>query len=308
MRKLTFINLFFIMTLALFAHGGSDYKHSDFLEGMQEGDKAAILMVHFGTTHDDTRQRTIDALNIKAKGAFPELDVREAYTSRIVAKRLGDRGIVKQNPQEVLNQLHADGYTHILIQSSTIIDGVEMESLNRDVQELAPLFKEVRVGTPLLYSPDSYQDVIDALTINSDSTKAYVWVGHGTYDASTAQYAMLDYMFKANGYINHIVGTVEGYPSFDDAVNQLQATNLKEVVLAPFMFVAGEHAKNDIAGDWKDGLEEKGFSVEVDNLGLGENTTIQDIYIAKLKFMLHHKKIDIMDKKAVYSKTGEKKY
>ena len=59
---------------------GGNYKHSDMLASMKPGDKAALLMVHFGTTHDDTRTLTIDAINAKAQAAFPELKFQEAYT------------------------------------------------------------------------------------------------------------------------------------------------------------------------------------------------------------------------------------
>ncbi|MFR4037756.1 MAG: sirohydrochlorin cobaltochelatase [Butyricimonas faecalis] len=34
------------------------------------------------------------------------------------------------------------------------------------------------------------------------------------------------------------------------------------------MFVAGDHAKNDIAGDWKEELEKKGYKVNVVLKGL----------------------------------------
>lgn len=50
-------------------------------------------MVHFGTTHDDTRALTIDAINTKAREAFPDLEMREAFTSRIIIRRLKTRGI-----------------------------------------------------------------------------------------------------------------------------------------------------------------------------------------------------------------------
>lgn len=50
-------------------------------------------MVHFGTTYDDTRTKTIDAINAKAKEAFPQMEMREAYTSRIVMRCLKARGI-----------------------------------------------------------------------------------------------------------------------------------------------------------------------------------------------------------------------
>ena len=48
-------NLFVFLFLCNFlllchAHGGGNYEHSDMLASMKPGDKAALLMVHFGTT------------------------------------------------------------------------------------------------------------------------------------------------------------------------------------------------------------------------------------------------------------------
>ena len=76
-------NLFVFLFLCNFlllchAHGGGNYEHSDMLASMKPGDKAALLMVHFGTTHDDTRALTIDAINAKAQAAFPELKFQES--------------------------------------------------------------------------------------------------------------------------------------------------------------------------------------------------------------------------------------
>lgn len=93
-------NLFVFLFLCNFlllchAHGGGNYEHSDMLASMKPGDKAALLMVHFGTTHDDTRALTIDAINAKAQAAFPELKFQEAYTSRIIIRRLKERGTTK---------------------------------------------------------------------------------------------------------------------------------------------------------------------------------------------------------------------
>ena len=62
----------------------------------------ALLMVHFGTTYDETREKTIDAINEKAVKTFPQYRVCEAYTSRIVMKRLAERGIKKETPIDAL--------------------------------------------------------------------------------------------------------------------------------------------------------------------------------------------------------------
>lgn len=296
----------FVTAISLHAHGGKNFEASNIFENMKKGDKAAILMIHFGTTHTDTRALTIDAINEKVRKLFPDVDLREAYTSRIIIKRLGDRGVVKANPHQALEELKAEGYTHILVQASNIINGVEMESLNWDVAKMRPSFKDIRIGDPLLYSPEDYENVIDVLAQKEDKQTAFVWVGHGSDHSATAQYAMMDYMLKLKGYNNYFVGTIEGYPEFDDMMNQLKASSLKKVVLVPFMFVAGEHAKNDIAEDWKNDIEKEGYEVLVNMEGLGQNPAIQDLLISHLEFISRHRKIGIMEKKSVYQMTGEK--
>ncbi len=297
--------LFCIFMQPIQAEG--NFVESDLFGSMQTGDKAALLVVHFGTTHDDTRALTIDAVNKKMTETFPGLEVREAWTSRIIAFRLKTRGIYKSNPEEALARLKADGYTHVLIQSSNIIEGIEMESLRKNVATHEKDFKEIRIGTPLLFTPEDYEASIAAITPNGIRDGAVLLVGHGTYTPTTAQYAMMDYMLKAKGFDNYIVGTIEGYPSFDDALIQIKKGGYKKVQLMPFMFVAGEHAKNDISGDWKDELEKQGYEVTVFMEGLGQNPAVQDIFVEHARFSATHKYLDIVKKKKDYAE-GKEKY
>lgn len=290
-----------VLTSFCWAHDGENFKASDMLASMQPGDKAALLMVHFGTTYDETRALTIDAINQKARETFDGLEVREAYTSRIVMRRLKARGIEKLNPVEALEKLKADGYTHILIQSSNIIEGIEMESLRKDIAPLEKNFKDIRIGNPLLYTPEDFGQVIAAIVKNGAKDGATILVGHGTYTPATAQYAMMDYMLQSKGYTNYHVTTVEGYPTFDDMVAKLDAGKVKKVLLMPFMFVAGDHANNDIAVDMKKELEDKGYEVSVFMQGLGQNADIQNIFIDHARFAAKHKMINITDKKKQYA-------
>lgn len=306
-----FLSLLFLLSVSLLchAHGGGNYEHSDMLASMKPGDKAALLMVHFGTTHDDTRAATIEAINGKAQTAFPELKFQEAYTSRIIIRRLKKRGIEKDTPLDALLKLRGKGYTHIIVQSTNIIDGVEMESLRRDVESVLPFFKEVRVGTPLLYSVEDAGKVVKIMEsrfnvpvqAKKTAKENFVLVGHGTYTPSTAIYSQMDYMLKADGLTNFHVGTIEGYPTFKTMLAQLKAEKAKRVTLVPFMFVAGDHAKNDIAGEWKEMLEKEGFTVKVHLEGLGQISEIQEIFIEHIRFGLKHRMLDIMTKKAAYA-------
>lgn len=93
--KTSLLSLLLAISLFCSAHEGGNFVSSDMLASMKPGEKAALLMVHFGTTHDDTRTQTIDAINAQARKAFPDLEFREAYTSRIIIRRLKTRGVVK---------------------------------------------------------------------------------------------------------------------------------------------------------------------------------------------------------------------
>ena len=270
-------------------------------------EKAALLMVHFGTTYDETRGKTIEAINEKARAEFPELTVREAYTSRIVIRKLKTRGIEKLTPLEALIRLRADGFTRVIVQSTTLLDGAEMESLRRDVASVEGFFEEVRVGTPLLYSVDDCARVCEILTgRHADAADAkqkahVVFVGHGTYTPATATYSQIDYLFTAQGQPLFHVATIEGYPTFDTMLARLKAAKARRVTLVPLLFVAGDHASNDIAIDWREALEKEGLQVDCRLEGLGEIPEIQDIYLEHIRFSLNHAPVDIMQKKQEYA-------
>ena len=134
----------------------------------------------------------------------------------------------------------------------------------------------------------------------------FVLVGHGTYTPGTATYSQMDYMLKVAGFGNFHVGTIEGYPTFETMLAQLKAAKAKSVTLVPFMFVAGDHAKNDIAGEWREMLEKKeGYTVHVRMEGLGQIPEIQKIFVDHIRFGLKHRTQGIMEKKAAYA-AGEK--
>lgn len=306
--KLLTILLIICLTLPCFAHSGEDFIESKLFDQMGPRDKGAILMVHFGTTYDDTRALTIDAINAKMKAAFPDIEAREAWTSRIILRKLKARGVERMNPTEALIKLHEEGYTHILVQSTNIIEGTEMKELRREVESLSLNFKDIRVGNPLLYAPEDYTIVVKSVCAAMDGAHKggqKVLVGHGTPDPATASYAMFDYMLKSEGHADYHVGTVEGYPAFEDALRLLKSGKVKTVTLAPLMFVAGDHARNDIAGDWKENLEKEGYKVNLYLKGLGENPGVQDLFIAHARFAAGHKQIDMAAKKAAYKAEKE---
>ena len=248
-------------------------------------EREALLMVHFGTSYDETRALTIDAVNALARSTFPEMEVREAWTSRIIVRKLKGRGIEKPLPVEALMRLRADGYTHVLVQPTTLLEGAEMASLRSDVASLAPFFDEIRVGEPLLYSVDDCRKVAEILLQRhgdkADAKKHahVVFVGHGTYAPANATYSQMEHLFQHLGGPLFHVATIEGYPTQETLLGDLKAARARKVTLVPFLLVAGDHATNDISGEWKEALEAAGLEVEVVMEGLGQIPEIQARYM-----------------------------
>ena len=112
-------------------------------------------------------------------------------------------------------------------------------------------------------------------------------MGHGTEHYADSAYAALDYRFKAMGYDNFFVGTVEGYPDIHEVTAFIKKGGYKRAVLYPFMIVAGDHANNDMAGNdddsWKNVLENAGCAVKCNIRGLGEYEGIQDMFLEHIE-------------------------
>jgi len=246
----------------------------------------SLLMVHFGTTYDDTRQKTINAINEKARKEFPDMIVREAYTSRIVMNRLAKQGIRKDTPTEALLRLRSEGVRTVKVQPSYVIDGIEMDRLRKEIEQVRPFFDSIWVSTPLLYSVEDAETVCEILVnrhpADNKKREHVLFIGHGTEGPATALYSQLDYMLRANGHANYHVATIEGYPTQATALAQIKAMKGRKVTLVPLLFVAGDHANNDISVEWKEALEKEGLSVDVKLEGLGEVPEIQDLYIKKI--------------------------
>ncbi|MGN0710434.1 MAG: sirohydrochlorin cobaltochelatase [Anaerovoracaceae bacterium] len=249
--------------------------------------KKAILAVSFGTSHEETRKKTIEAIENQIKECFPEYEVRRAFTSGMIMNVLKKRDNMHiDNVEEAMEKLADEGFEEVVLQPTHIINGDEYDKMVFQAENFRSRFKSVSIGKPLLTESSDYEEVCTGIMKHFADMKkeeALLLMGHGTGHFADAAYAALDYRFKALGYENVFVGTVEGYPEFEDAMKQLRKYGPEKVTLLPMMVVAGDHAVNDMAGDeegsWKSMLEGEGYQVECILKGLGEFPEIRNIYI-----------------------------
>lgn len=107
--------------------------------------KKAILVVSFGTSYPETREKTIEACEKRVAHEFPDYTVFRAFTSNKIIKKLKTRDNMHINtPSQALNQLKELGYKEVIIQSLHIISGGEFEKITAQVENSS------RISIPLL--------------------------------------------------------------------------------------------------------------------------------------------------------------
>lgn len=82
----------------------------------------AIMVVSFGTSYNDSRDITIGAIENAIADAFPQYEVRRAFTSQIIIDKLKERdGLEIDNVQEALDRAAADGIKNLIVQPTHLM-------------------------------------------------------------------------------------------------------------------------------------------------------------------------------------------
>ncbi|MCB7302998.1 sirohydrochlorin cobaltochelatase [Bariatricus massiliensis] len=252
-------------------------------------DKKAILMVSFGTSHLDTLEKNIAVIERQAAETFPDYTVYRAFTSGMILRKLQrTQNLHICTVREAMEQMRTEQVTEVLVQPTHIIPGLEYEKMLADVKAYGEDFRRITVGEPLLMSGEDYKRCVRAVMeeITLSEGEALVLMGHGTEHPANAAYPVLEYMFHYLGYAQVLVGTVEGSPDLAEVMKKLQTAGVRKVTLLPFMVVAGDHAKNDMAGEedsWKAILLEAGYEVKTIVKGLGELAGIRALYMEHMQ-------------------------
>lgn len=255
--------------------------------------KRAILLVAFGTSipEAEAAYRSIERL---CRDRFPGAEVRWAFTSKMIRRKLAGLGRHLDTPEQALERLVTDGYLHVAVQSLHVIRGQEYDEMSAELDAVRARHRELRsvvVGLPLLSSLADVRRVAQAMTLRLPPNErtpadAMVWMGHGSrhhvedvrYDALADALRQLD--------PRTFLATVEGRATLDAIVSGIRQSGARKAWLLPFMAVAGDHARNDMAGDepdsWKSVLEAAGIPCVPVLTGMAEYPAIAEIWMDHL--------------------------
>ncbi len=250
--------------------------------------KKALVVVSFGTSYPETRKVTIEALEKQFEEEFQGWDIKRVFTSRIIKKAIKEKeGITVLNLEEMLLRLAEEGYDEVIVQSTHITRGAEYYNVYKTTKSFKDRFRSLKLGRALFYEHQDFVNTAKALETQFPPG-AVVMMGHGneSHRAFNKTYMKLQSCFdRENKPV--FIGLVEGVPGIDEVIENLKKAGVEKVTLMPLMIVAGDHARNDMAGDepdsWKSRLEEAGIEVAVYLHGMGENRHIRALYIDHAK-------------------------
>ena len=247
----------------------------------------AVLAVSFGTSHRDTLEKNIAAIEAELAAAFPERTVRRAFTSGMILRKLAGEGTHIDNVPQALERLLAEGCIDVVVQPTHVMNGEEYHKLLAQAEPYRVRFARMSFGRPLLTAAEDYaalgRALMEALPAQRADT-AVLYMGHGSEHQANSAYALMEYAFHDLGRKDVVIGTVEGYPGFGEALRRLkERPQVRRVELRPLMTVAGDHAKNDLAGDeedsWRRRLEAEGYETACVLTGLGEYPAVRALFV-----------------------------
>jgi len=254
-------------------------------------DTPGILVVAFGTSVPEAR-KSFDDMDAAVRKAFPGMAVHWAFTSNIIREKLAAEGRQTDSVPVALAKMLDAGVTRVAVQSLHAIPGEEFhEKLLRVAKGFGgDGFKKLTIGQPLMSSDEDMAAVADTLlaTFGPQRAKgeALVFMGHGTHHPANIYYPGLQWYLDQRDPLA-LVGTVEGTPSLDWVVAQLKAKGVTKALLVPLMSVAGDHARNDMAGDeedsWKSVLAAQGIAARPVLQGLAEFAPFRALWMDHLR-------------------------
>lgn len=240
--------------------------------------KQAIIAASFGTLYKDACENTIGNIENALKGAFPDIPVFRAFTSRMIVDMVKKKGAFEIDIlADLIIRLKNEGFTDIFVQPTHIMKGPDYEGVKAE----ALSYEGVTVGIPLLNNEADCGSLAvvlkNELACHNDGNTAIVLAGHGADQPYNDIYTQLG---DKIGDKNYFVSLLHGKPDVNDILEEVKKSGLERVCLAPLMISCGGHVRKNVMGEkdsWKCLFEDAGFEVICHEKGIGEYNGVADM-------------------------------
>ena len=83
----------------------------------------AIILVSFGAADDSIREKIFDRLAAEIREKFSAFEIRQAFTSNFMIRKLSRRGILIDTLPEAIAKLRAEGFGRIILLPTHLTPG-----------------------------------------------------------------------------------------------------------------------------------------------------------------------------------------
>ena len=239
----------------------------------------AVILASFGSADDSIREKIFDKLAAEISATFPALEVRQAFTSNFMIRKLERRNIFVPTVDAAILKLRAEGFTKIFVLPTHLTAGEEFDNKIKpcaanDVEIISPLISS-DCATP--FDKKVFATILDCFPRADD--EILILIGHGSPHRHNPVYENLQRLSD-----EILIGVLEetDTPNFDDVVARLKNFPAKKILLAPLLFNGGVHLAKDISDTWKNRLIALDYGVRVSADGLGAFEKFRRLYVEKL--------------------------
>lgn len=247
----------------------------------------ALLLVTFGSTYPGPH-RTFAHIRAFFAQAFPQRDIYMAFTSGMCMRRWFEKSGEQYYPADKwLDAIGKQGYKRVSVQSLHIIPGLEYSFIHK---RYLPAFKAqyphipITIGEPLLSSAQDIEavgQVIYKVFANRlNAGEALVMMGHGNHtdhfpEANDKYRQLNEYLQTLDPKI--AIATVDYdamlYEHLEEYLTRV-CPPPTTINYLPLMSVAGDHALNDMVGDYEEDApsEEQSWRTRLTAIGYISDT------------------------------------
>ncbi|MDZ7641923.1 MAG: sirohydrochlorin cobaltochelatase [Desulfurivibrio sp.] len=285
-------------------------------------EEPAIVLAVFGTSYPEALPGILTIYH-EVREAYPETTVRLAFTSNIIRriwhKRRDDARFRRQHPEipatiyqvkaplATIANLVDEDYGQIVVQPTHIAAAEEFHDLKavvdalnniRTIKERNRPFRQLVLGRPALGAPGighPYREdlakaaaaLADDVQQARDEDSALVYMAHGNQYFSTGVFMELEHLMRQlYPEVDTYLAQESGFPDLELLVQRLVDDGVEQALLVPLMTVAGDHARNDLAGSADDSLQSRltaaGIKSRAQLVGLGEKRRFARLFVDHL--------------------------
>ncbi len=268
---------------------------ADLFATMRAEDKAAVVAVYTSAVVGNGTGAFEEKLSARLANAFPQCFCCEAWTAPRSQSAVGTDGRAQRSLTDVLRDLHANGFTHILLQPVCIAAGNEMAYIRHEATEMATRVKEMRVGEPLFSGEESFQKTIMLIAAECGNEKsANILVADETSAGSAENLAFLEYLLHDKGYENWYVTAMDEFPTTSQLIRQLKSSKTKKAQLIPLTLSPIDRLKME---ELDKELKKNGCKATVAAHSLMDSDGVLDLLVERAVFASKHRTYDALERR-----------